>query len=315
MKKARRGYLVGIILLIGLWFAVYIVNETPFLYRESERYTLPENTSLQSPDAAPLSHTDPSRETLVLLYHGYKKTPHNFKKIAGILAEKYDVIVPLYPGHGTTEEDFKQTNFSQWYALAKDTYQENRKQYRQVYVGGLSMGGTIALRLGEEFNSGLAPDGIISLAAPVFFNDIIGHGILYDWRLYFSRFAAWFLSELKETMELVDEDGAEGPGYEGKNYPPQAHSVKLAMHSTKRDLYKIKSPLLLMHSKGDKTVPFENLNYIAGKVSSGFIRMRVFDLRHWQHNRHMLTLYHSTRDEVLSEIEGFIERTTLLSGE
>ncbi len=311
MKKT----IFGLLILSGLWFAVYIVNETPFLYRESERYTLPEITGLQSPDAAPISHTDPSHETLIIFYHGYKKTPHNFKKIAEILAEKYDVIVPLYPGHGTTEEDFKKTNFDQWYALAKDIYQENRKKYRQVYVGGLSMGGMIALRIGEEYNSGLAPDGIISLGAPVFLNDIIGHGILYDWRLYFSRFAAWFLSELKETMEIVDKDGAEGPEYEGKNFPPQVHSMKLAMHSTKRDLYKIQSPLLLMHSKGDKTVPFENLNYIAGQVSSGFIRTRIFDLRSWKHNRHMLTLYHSTREAVLREIEGFIERTAFLSGE
>lgn len=313
MKKIKA--LVGVIILIGLLAAVYVFNETTFLYQESGIYARPEITRLQSPDAAPISHTDPSHETLIILYHGYKKTPHNFKNLAGVLAEKYDVIAPLYPGHGTTEEDFKRTNFSQWYALAKDVYQENRKKYRRVYVGGLSLGGMIALRLGGEFNSGLAPDGIISIAAPVFFNDIIGHGILYDWRLYFSRFAAWFLPELKEILELVDKDGAEGPGYEGKNFPPQVHSLKLAMHGTREELYKIKSPLLLLHSKGDKTVPFENLNYIAGHVSSGFIRTRIFDLRRWRHNRHILTLYHSTREEVLCEIEGFIERTTLLSGE
>lgn len=311
MKKSY--WITGIFLLGILWFLVYLCNETDFCYNEPTKYVLSNETQWFSPEVAPVFNTCPKTDAVFIFFHGYKGSPHNLKKIANHFSNKYNVVLPLYPGHGTTEEDFQQTYFSQWRAYARDVYLEYRKKYATVYICGMSMGGMIALSLGEEFNAEYSPDGIIAISAPVFMNNLLGQGLLYDWRLYFTRFMSWIITEIKETKAEADKDGALWVGYEGGNFIRQVHSLKLAMLRVNNKLSSLKAPLLLMHSKGDKTSPFQNLFYIANQVSSDLIRIRIFDLRKWEHDRHLLTLYHSTRDQVISEIEGFIN--DLSSGE
>ncbi len=311
-RKVKKSLLMNIVIIIlVLWTLLYLFNETPLFYKEPQDYKIPEKSSFLSKEAAPIFITHPKKDTVILFLHGYKGTPYNVKKIARFFAKKYNIIMPLYPGHGTTIDDFQKTYFSQWYNYVRSLYIKYRKKYKRIYICGISMGGVICLKLAEEFNSkekGM-PDGVITVASPVFFNKVIGEGVLYDWRLYFSRIASWFVSSLKEHKKEVDEDGAEKwLGYEGQNFLKQVHSFKMGMYYVRKNLSKIKAPLLLMHSRGDKTAPFENLFYIARCVSSDDVHIRMFDLRQWDHKRHLLSLYHSTINKVQSEINFFISR-------
>jgi len=303
-----------ILILLIVWIIIYLLNETTFLYKEPIKYNLPNYSNLISPLASPIFHTNSNSNAVIIFYHGYKATPQEFRDIAYTFVKEYNVVVPLYPGHGVSEENFKKTYFSQWYTYAKDIYLDNRRKYKKVYICGLSMGGLISLRLAEEFSfdANLAPDGVISISTPVFLNNLLKNGIFYDWRLYFTRFISWFIDELKETIKEVDDDGANWIGYEGKIFPKQVHSLKMGMLITRKNLSKITVPILLMHSKGDKTAPFKNLFYIANHISSAFIKIRTFDLRKYQHTRHLLTLYNSTKEEVTYEIRCFLNQLNQL---
>lgn len=296
---------------IILWFIIYLLNETPFLYQESSQYDRTDLSKVSMKEALPVFPKKIKRDTLIIFFHGYKGTPYNVKSVALSLRNKYDIAIGLFPGHGTSDADFQKTCFSQWYEYAKDIYTKYRSSYKHVYICGLSMGGTITLKIAEEYSydNKMSPDGIITISSPAFLNNFIEKQVLYDWRLYFSRFLAWLIHSIPEHIKDVDQDGAKWLGYEGFNFPKQVHSFKMGMYDVRKNLKKIRIPLLSMQSKGDKTVPFENLDYIISHVSSSFIRKREFDLRKWSHKRHILTMYNTSKDIVRDEIVKFIQES------
>jgi carboxylesterase len=232
--------------------------------------------------------------------------------MAEYFSREYNVIVPVHPGHGISRKEFKKTFFPQWYQHARDIYLKERRKYKKVYLCGHSMGGLIALRIVQDFanSTDLAPDGAITISAPVFLNRLIGGGLIQDLRLYFIRYTSWMVGELKTTPNSADPDGApvcEPADYINYNFPPQIYSLKMGMYNARQHLSDIRIPMLLMHAREDKTVPFENLFYIADRISSRTIWVRTFDLTGWDHNRHSLQLYQSTREDVTRLMKDFLD--------
>jgi len=96
-------------------------------------------------------------DTAVLLIHGFTGSPASIHPWAESLhTNGYTVAVPRLPGHGTTWQDMERTTWQDWYAAAEQALDELVGQYRQVYVGGLSMGGALALRLAEQRSADVA---------------------------------------------------------------------------------------------------------------------------------------------------------------
>jgi len=87
----------------------------------------------------------------VLLVHGFTGSPASMKPWARHLAEQgYAVEVPRLPGHGTKWQDLNQVAWTDWYAEAERAFDALRASCEAVVVGGLSMGGSVVLRLAEE---------------------------------------------------------------------------------------------------------------------------------------------------------------------
>ena len=64
--------------------------------------------------------------------------------------------LPLLPGHGTTWQDCNGTGWPDWYGAVDDAFAELRQRCGQVFVAGLSMGGTLALALAEHHGSAVS---------------------------------------------------------------------------------------------------------------------------------------------------------------
>jgi carboxylesterase len=101
------------------------------------------------PGAEPLAIDGGPIGALVL--HGFTGTPQGVRDWGLSLAEAgLTVTVPRLPGHGTRWQDMSRTRWTDWYAEAERAFDELRRCCAAVFVCGLSMGGTLALRLAEQ---------------------------------------------------------------------------------------------------------------------------------------------------------------------
>ena len=94
----------------------------------------------------------PGGKTGALLLHGFTGTPGHMRPLGERLrAAGYTVRAPLLPGHGTTLEDMNRVSWRDWLACARSEYASLRGDCEKVVVMGLSMGGTLATLLAEEY--------------------------------------------------------------------------------------------------------------------------------------------------------------------
>ena len=87
----------------------------------------------------------------VLLSHGFTGTTQSMRPWAEHLhAAGLTVVAPRLPGHGTTVKDMNTTRFSDWYGELERSFDALRERCDTVFAMGLSMGGTLVLRLAEQ---------------------------------------------------------------------------------------------------------------------------------------------------------------------
>lgn len=92
----------------------------------------------------------------VLLCHGISGTPQSLRPWGEDLAARgWEVSIPLLPGHGTRWQDLGRVRWSQWLEHLRAAAEELVRRHGSVSIGGLSMGGALALALAED--PGLAP--------------------------------------------------------------------------------------------------------------------------------------------------------------
>jgi carboxylesterase len=95
----------------------------------------------------------------VLLSHGFTSSPASMRPWAEHLADAgYSVRVPLLPGHGTDWRDMQLTRWTDWYLTLERELLDLADTCEHVFVMGLSMGGTLTLRLAQE-----QPDAVTGL--------------------------------------------------------------------------------------------------------------------------------------------------------
>jgi carboxylesterase len=91
------------------------------------------------------------RRVGVLLVHGFTGSPASMRPWGEFLAGRgYAVEVPRLPGHATEWRDLNKVAWTDWYAEAERAFDRLRGNCDAVVVGGLSMGGSVVLRLAEE---------------------------------------------------------------------------------------------------------------------------------------------------------------------
>jgi carboxylesterase len=87
----------------------------------------------------------------VLLCHGFTGSPAAMRPWAEHLAAAgLTVRLPLLPGHGTEWQQMQLTGWPDWYACVERELLSLADACEHVFVMGLSMGGTLALRLAIE---------------------------------------------------------------------------------------------------------------------------------------------------------------------
>ena len=195
--------------------------------------------------------------TGVLLIHGFTGSPKSMKPWGErMAAEGHTVRVPRLPGHGTRWQDMNLTRWEDWYAEADRSYLELAKSCERVFVCGLSMGGSLTLRLAEQYGDAIR--GIVLVNPAV-------HSERPD------RFLLPVLQAIVPAFPGISND-IKKPGQDEGAYDKiplkAAHSLTKLWKLTKDDLPKVRNPLLLFRSEEDHVVEASNSRYILDHVSS-----------------------------------------------
>jgi carboxylesterase len=100
---------------------------------------------------SPESSEEQSAKAGVLLLHGFGGSPSGLRAWGEALAAAgATVSIPRLPGHGTRWQDLGRTGWEQWYQAAADALAKLHEEHPQVFVMGISLGATLALRLAEQ---------------------------------------------------------------------------------------------------------------------------------------------------------------------
>src|SRR6478609_9420635 len=234
-------------------------------------------------------------DTGVLLIHGFPGAPGSMADWADhLVAAGYTVRVPLLPGHGTRWQDANRTTFDDWLAAVTVVLQELAATCREVVVCGLSMGGTLTLRLAELYPDAMA--GIVLVNPSV---------------LTLRKDAKYLLPALRYVLpayqgiigDIAKPDVVE-PGY--KYIPVKAmYTLSRAWPVVRAELPRVKAPILLLHSTVDHVVEPVNAQIVRDEVSS----QQITDIP-LPRSYHVATMDYDAELIFTSSVE-FIENVTV----
>ncbi|HET9500352.1 MAG TPA: alpha/beta fold hydrolase [Marmoricola sp.] len=242
-------------------------------------------SSAGEPDAS-------GRTVGVLLSHGFTGSPASMRPWGEALAERgYAVSVPRLPGHGTSWQELATTTYDDWYAEIERAHAELAARSDVVVVGGLSMGGTLALDLAAHHRD---------IAGLVLVNPAVGS----------TNRQLLALPALKHVIKSMPGIGNDikKPGVTESGYdrtPLRAlHTLVQAWKKVRTQLPDVTCPLLLFRSAEDHVVDPSSARIILGGVSSRDVDEVVL-----ANSYHVATLDNDA-PRIFQESAAFIQRVT-----
>jgi len=213
------------------------------------------------PGAEPFFHSGGS--TAVLLCHGFTGNPSSMRPWAEYLAAAgLTVSLPRLPGHGTTWQEMAGTRWEDWYAEIDRAYEELRGHTGEIFVMGLSMGATLALRLTE-----LRGDGVAGLV-------LVNPSLTADNAL--AKLAPVFgrvVPSVKGIGSDIKKDGADELAYDRIPGPAAASLAKL-WKVTRQRLGDVSQPVLVYRSSDDHVVGPASLEILRAALPAGQLTVR-----------------------------------------
>ena len=217
----------------------------------------------------------------VLLIHGFTSTPQSMRPWANHLeAAGFRVSVPRLPGHGTRWEELDQTAWTDWYGAAERALLELAAKCDQVFLGGLSMGAALCLRLAEVHGETVRGLALV--------NPVVTHR---DVRLKLLPLLMRLTPSLRAIANDIARPGTVEVAYD--RTPLRAlNSQRELWAAVRKDLRRIDQSLLIYRSRQDHVVDATSVPMITVGTSS--LDVEVISL---ERSYHVATLDHD--DELI----------------
>ena len=203
-------------------------------------------------------------------------------------------------GHATQPQDMIRSRWTDWTASVEDGYNLLRGLNETIFLVGLSMGGTLSLLMSTR----LAPrvKGLVAMSTPA--------------RLP-SDYPTWLLEFLSPFIKFRPKtNGPPGSGWfdkaaykeqiaYGKNPVRSVAELKKLILAMGAALPKVDVPVLLMHSRDDKYVLPDNLEYIFERLVKAPDKTKLY----LTGSGHVLPR-DASREQVFQAAVAFIQRVS-----
>ncbi len=223
------------------------------------------------PKAGAIFH-DNNSPVGILLLHGFTSTTYQFKYLAEFLSAKgFTVYAPLIAGHGTTPDDLRKSNPSDWVKSAEAGYWKLKEKCGKIFIIGNSFGGNLAFALAK--NNECKIDGLVSLGTPI--------RIRYQWlinlRYYTYGWLKKYYRKPRRIYKLDYTDMIDEITYPVIPIRSLRQFLDFIQDETILNLDKVKTPILIIHANIDPVVDPESAQYIHQHIGSEYKMIFWFD--------------------------------------
>ena len=223
----------------------------------------------------------------VVLTHGLGASPYEIAGLSKYLSARNITVYGVrLAGHGTSYQDLNERTWQEWYKSYSEAYLSVKPLKQKVFVGGMSLGGVIALKLAEDQKV----DGVIALAPALILDDTRSN---YAWLFkYFSPYSLRNISIEKRP-------------YYYDRFPIASVAESVALSSVvQKDLSKINAPTLIMEYTKDTRV-----NPVSSQIVYDNIASQNKQIRWINGTGHVMILDDDNKEEYYEEIYQFIIKT------
>lgn len=229
------------------------IQLSEYLYKKEEDLNMAEN--FQVMDGAQEFYF-PGNDTGVLVIHGFTGTTQSMRFLGERIASAgFTVYGPRLTGHGTAPEDMEKASYQDWIQTVEDGLAKLKETCSEVFVTGLSMGGTLTLYLAENHPE---IQGIMPINAAIHMPEMI------DGYKQFSATDTRFVDGIGSDIK---KEGVEELAYPKTPVKSMGEIIALS-ENVRENLSKIKTPAVIFSSVIDHVVPPQNSQEIYGSISS-----------------------------------------------
>lgn len=209
----------------------------------------------------------------VLLLHGFTGNSMDVRQLGRYLNKRgYTCYGPHYSGHAVPPEQLVRTTPDDWWRDAEGAYQYLlRLGYREIAVGGLSMGGVFSLRCGYTF----PVKGIVPMCAPAIpgKQERIYAGALK----YAENYMAMQGKDKEEVAAAMTEFK--------KKLPRLLDAIGGQVDETRLNLSRIHAPAFIVQASRDEMIDPGNAELIYHEIQS-----EQKTLKWYEQSTHVITL-------------------------
>ena len=225
-----------------------------------------------------------------LLLHGFTGTPQEMRRLAEFLHRHgFSVRCPLLAGHGTHVETLSATSWRDWHQSTYQGWTLLRQSCTHTFAIGQSLGGALALHLAAH----VSLSGVVAVASPLVVDPkLLWLARLLKHLLHYRR---------KGPSNILDPQAlAARVAYDHTPIAGLEQSILFLRHLLE-DLLEVHRPVLLIHSRQDKSVSPQSMPRIYERLGTQHKGMM------WLENSGHIVTEDLERERVYAAIEAFIE--------
>lgn len=183
--------------------------------------------------------------------------------------EGYTCLGIRLAGHATQPEDMIRSRWTDWTASVEDGYNLLCGLTDDIFLIGLSMGGILSLLMSTR----LKMKGVIAMSTP--------SRLPTDYPTWLLEFLSRFIKFRPKTREAPGSGWYDKAVYKdhiayGKNPVRSAAELKKLIFKMRAALPKVHVPVLLMHSRDDKYILPDNMEYIYERLVNASDKTKLY---------------------------------------